>query len=379
MLYQPIKLKLLKVGNYNGEYVRGSFSLPADSNNLVWDDSDQHQRLAWSDGGRWYLIDFWPNLNVPARIDRDQLIGLAESLVNSSLEKSEPLDPDFLYSISDAEKISGFDLKAPTILPMEAKFSYARYYSFRQEVRLFYGLNNELVIYQWKGKSLDFATRSTSHSDYEIVEVSGERAIFGSSKGTDPYLFLWWQKDGRHYQMYYYEYIGAKLNKEKMIAIAESMQDIDDFRTKDSKPYEYVSIYAQALGFDPMEFPTTPDGWSYSNVWGDAQARCIGLVYTSTTEQGVLYIGQCGTDKRFNISDIPASSIERVRIGGNQGKYVVGDFVTGDNGEMVWDPTVPAKQLYWQEDGLWIQISLSGKTTLVYDKEDLISIAESLR
>jgi hypothetical protein len=263
---------------------------------------------------------------------------------------------------------------------MEAKFSYARYYSFRQEVRLFYGINNELVIYQWKDKSsLDFDTRSTSHPDYEIVEVSGERAIFGSPKATDPYLFLWWQKDGRHYQMYYYEYIGAKLDKEKMIAIAESMQNIDDFRTKDSKPYEYVSIYTQVLGFDAKELPTTPNRWSYSNVWGDAQARCITLVYTSTTEQGVLYIRQCHTDKYFDLSDVPASSIERIRIGGNQGQYVVGDFVTGDNGEMVWDPAVPAKQLYWQEDGLWIQMSLSGKTTLVYEKEDLISIAASLR
>lgn len=373
------KVEVVNVGDYTGEYVRGSFSLPVDSNNLVWDDSDQHQRLAWTDGRRWYLIDFWPNLNVTDRIDRDQLIGLAESLVDSSLEKSKPLDPDFLYSISDAEEISGFDLKAPTILPIEAKFSYARFYSYNQEVRLFYGINNELVIYQWKDKSLEFNTLSTSHPDYEIVEVSGERALFGSPKGTDPYLFLWWQKDGRYYQMYHYEYIGAKLDKEKMIAIAESMQDIDDFRTKDSRPYEYVSIYAQALGFDAKEFPTTPNRWSYSNVWGDPQARCIGFVYTSTTEQGSLYLEQCRTDKRFDLSDVPASSIDSVKIGDIQGQYVVGDFVTGDNGEIAWDPAAPAKQLYWQEDGLWIQVSLHGNSTKVYDKEDLISIAESLR
>jgi hypothetical protein len=128
-----------------------------------------------------------------------------------------------------------------------------------------------------------------------------------------------------------------------------------------------------------MEFPITPNRWSYANIWGDAQARCITLVYTSTTEQGLLLIRQCRTDNRFDISDVPASSMERIRIGGNQGQYIVGDFVTGDNGEMVWDPAAPAKQLYWQEDGLWIQMTLSGQSAILHNKEDLISYAESLR
>jgi len=373
------KVEIVKVGDYNGEYVKGSFSVPTGSSNLEWSE-DHLKRLAWSDGTKWYLIKLWRNLNLLDTMGREQLIELAEGLVDSPLEKAEPLNPDFLYSISDAERVSGFDLKAPTVLPMEMSFSYARYYPDNQEVRLFYGLNNDLVIYQWKGKSLDFDTLSTtSNPDYEIVEVNGEKAFYGSAKGADTYLFLWWQKDGLYYQMYYYEYIGAKLDKEKMIAIAESMQDIDDFRTKDHKPYEYVSIYEQTLGFDAEEFPTTPTRWSFANVWADPRARCIALVYTSTTEPGSLFISQCRTDKYFDISGFPAKSIERAGIGSNQGQYVVGNFVTGDNGKSIWDPASPLKQLYWQEDGLWIQVSLSGNSTVVYDKEELISMAESLR
>jgi hypothetical protein len=374
------KVEVVSVGNGQGEYVKGFFYKPADRDTLVWDDSNHQQRLAWSDGTRWYLIELWGNLNVPNTLGREGLIGLAESLVDSSLEKAEPLDPNFLYSVADAEEISGFDLKAPTLLPIGVSFSYARYYPSSKQVRLFYGINNELVIYQWEDKSVDFDTLSISNP-YGIAEVNGEKARFGAGRDSDPYMFLWWQNDGRYYQMYYYyyEYIGAKLDKEKMVAIAESMEDVDDLRANVAKPYEYVSIYARSLGFDAREFSTTPSGWSYVNVWADPSARCIILVYTSTAEQGDLFIRQCGTDKRVDIPDAPTSSIEHVRIGRNQGQYIAGAFIPGEKGEMVWDPAAPSKELYWQENGLWIRLSLWGNNTSIYDKEELISIAESLR
>jgi len=374
------KVEIVQVGNYPGEYVQGSFMVPTGSKNMVWSNSDEHQRLAWSDGTRWYLIEVWRNLNLPIALRRDGLIKLATSLVDSPLEKIEPLDPAFLFSISDAEEVSGFDLKAPTVLPIDVNFVSARYYAYNQEVRLFYGINNELVIYEWKGKSLDFERLSkTSHPAYEIVEVNDKKAFYGSVEGSDPHLLLWWEEDGLYYQMYYYRYFGEMISKESMIAIAESMKDIDDFRRKDNKPYEYVSIYAHAFGFDAREFDRIQPKWSFANVSANPLGRCIIMIYTSTTEPGSLYISQCGTDKYFDVSDLPASTIERVRIGRNHGQYVVGDFAANKNGELIWNPSSPLKRLYWQEDGLWFQMTLSGKSTATYDKEDLISIAESLR
>ena len=373
------KVEIVQVGNYHGEYVQGSFVVPTGSKNMVWSDSDEHQRLAWSDGTRWYLIELWSNLNLPTTLRRDGLIKLATSLVDSPLENAETLDPEFLFSISDAEEVSGFDLKAPTILPIEVNFVSARYYAYNQEVRLFYGINNELVIYEWKGKSLDLERLSkTSHPAHEIVEVNDKKAFYGSVEGPDSHLLLWWEEDGLYYQMYYYRYFGEMISKESMIAIAESMKDIDDFRRKDNKSYEYVSIYASAFGFDAREFEGTPPKWSFVNVWANPLGRCIILIYTSTTEPGSLYINQCVTDKYFDVSDLPTSAIEHVRIGRNRGRYVVGDLVANNNGELIWNPSSPLKRLYWQEGNLWIQITLSGKSTIVYDKEDLISIAESL-
>jgi hypothetical protein len=371
------KVEKVKVGMYDGEYVRGSFSLPANGSRLVWSDTDRHSRLAWSDGTRWFLIELWPNLNLPDRLDRDRLIELAERLVDAPPEQAETLDPDFLASVSDAEKVSGFDLKAPTLLPMGTSFSYARFYPNNAEVRLFYGINNELVIYQWKERSLDLNTLPKSYDpnlSQEFVKVHGRNALYGSGEGPEPYLFLWWEEEDVYYQMYHYNMIGGSLSKDKMIAIAESMQDFNDFRIKDY-PYEYVQIYAQALGFDAREFPATPHGWSYASVWPLPSDGCIILAYRSTTEQGSLYISQCLTAKLSDISGVPARFIEQVQIGDQPGQYIAGEFVSGDQGESVWNPDAPVKQLYWQEDNLWMQVT----STMRYDKVELIAIAESLR
>ena len=375
------QVEKVKVGIQDGEYVEGSFFLQTGGSGLVWDDSNEHKRLAWSDGTRWYLIEVWRNLNLPDRMGRDQLIGLAESLVESPVETAEALDPDYLYSVSDAEFVSGLDLKAPTLLPMEMSFSHAQYYDYNKEVRLFYGFNHELVVHQWRGKSLDLSTPPADYdpnSSYEIVQIHGERAFYGSVEGPDAHHFLWWEKDGVNFQLYFYQILG-RLDRDQLIVIAESMQDIDDFRTKDSRPYAYVSIYGQALGIDVLEFPEPPAGWSYANVWGDPSGRCITLVYKSVTEPGYLLTDQCLTDKRFNLSDIPAPYTQPVQIGSRSGVYAAGDFITDDNGKLNWNPESPMKQLYWQSDGLWIKMILSGESAIFHDLKDLISYAESLR
>jgi hypothetical protein len=376
------KVETVKVGSYYGEYVKGCFNSSSDGKELIWDDSDLSQRLAWSDGTQWYLIEFWGNSNISNSISRDQLIKLAADLVNKPIKKVEPLDPEFLYSISDAEKLSGLDLKAPTLLPLGIEFSSARYFSLNDEVHLRYGMNEELVIYEWKGKSINFdAVSSTSNKDYEIVEVNGEKAFYGSVEGADAHLFLWWEEDGLNYQMYHYQYFGGKLSKEKMIAIAESMSDINNFRGATFKPYDYVTIYEQSLGFDAKEFPTVPVGWSFTSVSAYAQPVCINISYTAEKESGWLFLNQCSTDmdKYFDLYNIPRNAMERVNIGKSKGQYIIGNSEVDDSGKLVWNSNLPFRILRWQEDGLWIQITLSGDSIVLYDKEDLISYAESLR
>lgn len=376
------QVEKVKVGHYDGEYVEGSFFGQPKGKDLVWEDTNERKRLAWSDGTRSYLIDIWLNLNLPDRIDREQMIKLAESLGDTSVETTQALDPENLYSVSDAEKLSGLDLKAPTLLPMDISFSHAHYSPDTHVVRLFYGPNEEMIISEWQGKSIDFNTLPKDYdpnSSYEHVRINGKGAFYGFVEGPQPYHLLWWEEDGRSYQMYFYQYFGARMEKEEMIMIAESMQDIDDFRTKQARPYEYISIYGHALGFDPLEFEKTPAGWTYSTVGGVPPGRCVYTFYKSVTEPGYLSLNQCQTDQYFNLSDIPIAQRQPVRIGNQTGIYVEGTLITKDNGKLDWSSDPSFKQLYWQENGLWINMALAGESAALHSKEDLISYAESLR
>src|SRR5215208_436047 len=55
------KVEPVSIGGYQGEHVRGSFSLKPGDTVLTWSEETGRQRLAWSEDERWYLIDFSPN------------------------------------------------------------------------------------------------------------------------------------------------------------------------------------------------------------------------------------------------------------------------------------------------------------------------------
>ncbi len=366
------KLEPVTVAGYQGAYVKGGFALEPGHVALTWFEDDR-QRLAWSEGARWYSLDFRPNPNAAHTMGKDQLIRLAESLVASPIASTEQLDPAYLTSISDAEKISGLDLQAPTLLPVNVNFSYARYSSSKQQVHLVYGENEELTIQEWKGNFIK------PLGNYEIVHVNGEVAYYDAAEGSESHLFLWWHKDRLNYQLDYQQSFGWHIDKGKMISIAESMQDVNDFRKGIGGEYEQIALYEQALGINVREFSEVPAGWVFAGLRTDLYAQCIDLIYTATAGQGTLFIDQCKTDKHADASTIPLGSMEQVRVGKAKAQYVAGGFVVADNGKQVWDSTSLQKQLYWQEDRLWMRVVVYGDAALSSSKDDLISYAESLK
>jgi hypothetical protein len=343
---------------------------------LTWSEETGRQRLAWSEGERWYLLDFRPNLNVAGTLGKEQLIHLAESLVASPITPAESLDPAYLTSISDAEQISGLDLKAPTLLPMNMRFTYARSFPGEKQVQLIYGDNEELIIQEWEGKPLKIDQPS---GIFQMVSINENDGYFDSVASSEPRLSLVWYKDGLNYRIDYNQSFGWHIDKEKMILIAESMHDIDDFSRKNRASYEQLALYEQALGMNAKKFLQVPAEWVFTNFWADAYTQCIDLIYTATGGQDTLLISQCKTDKRFDLSGIPARSMEQVNLRNTQGQYIAGDYVMGNDGKATWDPNTPIRQLYWQEDGLWIQMTIHGESAVLSTKEDLISLAESLR
>ncbi|HKY55923.1 MAG TPA: hypothetical protein VJM08_16525, partial [Anaerolineales bacterium] len=347
------KVEPVSIGTHKGEYVKGGFFLKPGDNALEWSEEGREQRLAWSEGARWYLIEFWPNLNMAGTMGKDQLVQLAESLVSSSIQTTEPLKPSRLQSIADAEKVSGLDLKAPTLLPIDMDFYYARFLPDERQVHLIYGLNEELVIHVWRGDPVEYKKPLGKYEfSCEIANMSGDEAFYCFFEGSNPRSFLWWRRDGLNYQMYYESFSTGQLDREKMLLIAESMQDIDDFTKNNARSYEQVVLYEQALGMDAKKFLETPSGWTFDYFWSNAHLQCVGLVYASPSGQATLSINQCKTDRVSDISIFPLRSMERVKVGNARGLYITGGFVVTDDGTQIWDSTSPRKQLYWQEDGL---------------------------
>ena len=377
------RVETVQVGPYNGEYVKGAFGISNDNSTLLWMDSADQHRLAWSDGTRWYFIQLYANTPGGKSVGRDELIELAVSVVDTPISNRKPLDLDFLYSIADAEKVSGLDLKAPALLPLGVEFSSAQYLPKSHQVLLRYGQGDELVIRQWEGKPVNFEDlKAASSGRYQVVNVKGRNAFYSSSSGFNPYSFLWWSEGKTNYQIYYYSYLSPEgaLSKENMVKMAESMSDLNAARGNTAKPYEFVTIYEQTLGFDAKEFPSTPSRWAFTTVSAYSQPACIYLSYSAQKETGWLSLRQCRTNRNEYLGqyDIPEEAIERVQIRNNEGQYIKGFLEAGDNGKPVWNPALPFRILRWKEDGLSLEIMLSGDSASLYQKEDLVSYAESL-
>ena len=81
----------------------------------------------------------------------------------------------------------------------------------------------------------------------------------------------------------------------------------------------------------------------------------------------------------FDQYGIPRSAIERVNIGNQKGQYIIGNVEYDNSGKPSWNPKLPFKRVIWQGDGLWMEITLGGDSAMIYDKDDLLSTAESLR
>jgi hypothetical protein len=377
------KVESVMVGPYAGEYVLGGFILTKGDNSWRWDTST-FQRLAWSDGKRWFYIEIFPPS--PGHISRDKLVELAAGLVDTPAEPADPIDPDAISSIAKAEEITGLDLKAPGLLPLGYGFSHARYFLAKQskEVHLYYDPNGDLIIYEWEGNPDDFDRFAKIYTDHALVSVNGNPAFYGVREGASEhessYLLLAWRDQQFNYRLYFYynpAWGGGMIDQEKMIAVAESMGDINDYKGNNNRAYEYVAIYEKALGLDAREFSTTPDGWSFTNVY--AYPDCLTLAYSAAKERVELVLNQCKTDEMLFPSKIPVNAIEQVKVKGKDGQYIAGNFEYDNNGTSVWNPDAPMRHIRWQEDGLWIQLIVIGDSVVRYDKKDLISYAERLR
>jgi hypothetical protein len=171
-------------------------------------------------------------------MDQQTLITLATSMVYQP-EKLDQIDIDFIPNIALAERVSGFDVKEPTLLPKDIIFDSATYDLERHNVTLIYGYRS-LRIVQTPIESALIKNLS-SYKNVEMVKVGEANGQFGISpaqktiweSATPPvlpidnsYSVLLWQKDDMIYQIYFDHSFsnGGYLTKDDMIRIAESLR-----------------------------------------------------------------------------------------------------------------------------------------------------------
>jgi len=228
----------IKIGEYQGEYVNGSFALLNGAKEAAWVNDGATQRIRWKEEERWFELFEANGPGVTGYLDQSTLIALAASMVYQP-EQVGQIDFDFIPNIALAERLSGFDVKEPTLLPKDITFDYAVYDPERHGITLIYGYRALRIVQTPIENAL--ITNLDSYKNVETVKVDDVNGQFGISpaqktiwdSATPPgfpidnsYSVLLWQKDGMVYQIYFDQSFssGGYLTKDKIIQIAESLR-----------------------------------------------------------------------------------------------------------------------------------------------------------
>jgi hypothetical protein len=237
----------ITVNGQYAEFVSGTFVVYPNTNSAIWESGGQLS-LHWRDGNRWFSLEKLGDPYPIEWITKDEMVKLAEGLVyDRPLDAVPPLDPEYLKSVEDAEKLAGFDVLAPTLLPVG--YELKRVVWADETVRLLYGPKsshgNTLNIFM--GPIANHQAGPCSEcppGTDEIVQVGlwqgwYSRGIFETGQAVEgqPTPIPVWQADARHWQlvwntdtlwisMFYMpssDY-GGEMNKATLIKIAESLK-----------------------------------------------------------------------------------------------------------------------------------------------------------
>lgn len=231
-------------GNY-AEISMGTYVVYPGSTSAVWVPGGQLS-LVWREGNNWFVLEKLGDPYPIEWITKDELIKLAESLVDERpLDATQPMDPENLKSIADAEKLAGFDAMVPTLLPRG--YELKRVVSVDDSIRLFFGANNSreysLIIAMGPiEKNIVGPCTECPPGTNQVVNV-GEwqgwywQGIYFVGPGIDgqPTPTPEWQADSPNWQLAWNTNSlwitmsciasnNTRMDKETMIAIADSMK-----------------------------------------------------------------------------------------------------------------------------------------------------------
>lgn len=123
-------------GNY-AEMAMGTYVVYPDATEAVWEPGGMLS-LVWREGNRWFVLEKMGDPYPIEWITREEMVRLAESLVDQRpMDSVPPLDPENLKTVAAAEELAGYDVLEPTLLPKGYEFKRAVWTG--SSVLLFYG------------------------------------------------------------------------------------------------------------------------------------------------------------------------------------------------------------------------------------------------
>jgi hypothetical protein len=237
----------VSVNGLYGEIASGTFVVYPNATSAVWEPGGQLS-LAWRDGDRWFALEKMGDPYPIEWITKDELIQLAEGLVEARPAGAvPPLDPEYLSTVVQAEALAGFDIPAPTLLPVGYELKRAVWMD--GVVHLIYGpkdsSDSELFISM--GPIANFQAGPCTDCPPGVTETvqvgpwqgwywRGISSIGPATAGQPTPTPVWnadadewalaWNTDklwvGMNYSPSYNS--GKEMNKETLIKIAESMR-----------------------------------------------------------------------------------------------------------------------------------------------------------
>ena len=410
----------VEVNGLYAEIASGMYVVYPGAKSAVWESGGQLS-LAWRDGDHWFVLEKLGDPYPIEWITNDELITLAEGLVDERpVDATPPLDPEYLSTVEQAEALAGFHIPSPALVP--TGYELKRVVWMNSVARLMYGpkgsSNSELFISIGQlANNQGGPCEECPPGVTETVQIGPWagwywRGIFDTGlyvdgqptstpvwQGNAPFWSLVWNTDQFWFSISYNASFnsGKNMNKATLVKIAESMfpdvippevtTPIPDINTL------IIELAERQAGFNlmlPPHLPGTVSG--YVKAEYNPTNGVVKIWFTDNPEyMNGLYLSQqvvpnsdncflCGVVASDDMSDLLTqgpkvvgtnAKLKNVKVGAVTGQYYVG--IREASGE--WDPNSDIKHLRWQVgDRAFELVSLGTGLNL----ELLIMIAESL-
>lgn len=218
----------VQVGQGNGEFVQGTFVVPAGETSATWNLDAPIFRLRWMNNDVWFDMTKFGAVEAIEYLDQNGMIKLAESLTTDPF----PLD------VKQAEAQAEFEVMTPITLPEGMTFLGSSFDPVLKMVSLSFGYSEtdrRILIKQQPINSPETCDlcgvvgASATVESVHIGDLPGEYALGvweltenGPVWRDDPYLkTIRWQKDSIAYELIC---MGMEVERDELIAIAASMK-----------------------------------------------------------------------------------------------------------------------------------------------------------